>query len=133
MCEIGGTGKSIITVGSYNSKNFVKTLSGTPQYTEYTIGDISPFSNVGPTPDGRMKPDVAAPGSLIVSAFNSTVSNDPAIVYNTEWNGKKYPYGVYQGTSMASPHVAGVIALWLQANRKLTPTQIRQVLDHRCV
>lgn len=132
MCEIGGTGKSIITVGSYNSKNFVKTLSGTPQYTEYTIGDISPFSNVGPTPDGRMKPDVAAPGSLIVSAFNSTVSNDPAIVYNTEWNGKKYPYGVYQGTSMASPHVAGVIALWLQANRKLTPTQIRQVLDHSC-
>lgn len=132
VCEIGGTGKSIITVGSYNTKNFVTTLSGTPQYTEFSVGAISPFSNVGPTADGRMKPDVSAPGSLIVSAFNSSSGNDPAIVYNTEWNGKSYPYGVYQGTSMASPHVAGVIALWLQANRKLTPAQIRQILDHSC-
>lgn len=133
MCEIGGTGKSIITVGSYNSRNFAQTLSGTPQATGYTVGDISPFSNSGPTADGRMKPDLSAPGSLIASAFNSTSGNDPAIVYTTEWNGKSYPYGIYQGTSMASPHVAGVIALWLSANRDLSPAQIREVLDKTCI
>lgn len=132
VCEIGGTGKSIITVASFNSRNFMPALQGTPQYTTFTVGDISPFSNSGPSADGRMKPDVAAPGSLIASAFNSTSPNDPAIVYFTEWNGKKYPYGVYQGTSMASPHVAGVIALWLQAAPTLTPGQIRDVLDRTC-
>lgn len=130
MCEIGGTGKSIITAGSYNTRNHIMGLSGTAQTTEFTVGDISPFSNNGPTADGRVKPDVSAPGSLIASAFNSTSSNDPAIVYNTVWNGKNYPYGIYQGTSMASPHVAGIIALWLQADPTLTPDQIRETLDY---
>lgn len=132
VCEIGGTGRNIITVASYNTKNDVKTLSGEPMATGYAIGGISPFSNSGPSADGRIKPDVAAPGSLIVSAFNSTSPNDPSIVANIEWNGKKYPYGVMQGTSMASPHVTGVIALWLQANGRLTPDQIRQTLDNTC-
>ncbi len=132
MCEIGGTGKSIITVGSYNTRNYILGLNGTPQATEFTVGDISPFSNNGPTTDGRIKPDVAAPGSLIASAFNSTSANDPSIVYNTEWNGKSYPYGVYQGTSMASPHVAGTIALWLQADPTLTPDQIRETFAYTC-
>lgn len=132
VCEIGGTGTNIITAASFNTRNFIQTLSGNPQYTTYTVGDISPFSNSGPTADGRMKPDVAAPGSLIASAFNSTSTNDPAIVYNTTWNNKQYPYGVYQGTSMASPHVAGVIALWLQADPTLTPAQIRNTLDKTC-
>ena len=132
ICEIGGTGKSIITVASYNTKNNIPVVKGDPQVTEFTISDISPFSNVGPSADGRLKPDVAAPGSLIVSAFNSGMNNDPAIAYRESWNGTEYPYGVYQGTSMASPHVAGVIALWLQACPTLTPAQVRQTFDNTC-
>lgn len=128
ICEIGGTGKSIITVGSYTTKNSVMCLNGKPAESGFEVGDISPFSNVGPSVDGRLKPDIAAPGSLIVSAFNSALPNDVSIVVNESWNGKNYPYGVYQGTSMASPHVAGIVALWLQACPTLTPDQIRDVL-----
>lgn len=56
-------------------------------------GKFSSFSSWGLTTDGALKPDVAAPGGSIYSSYN----NDK--------------YGSMSGTSMASPHVAGVIAL----------------------
>lgn len=127
-CEIGGVGKNIITVASYNTKNNVATLSGTPLVTEWAVNDISPFSNVGPTIDGRMKPDIAAPGSYIVSSFSETV-DAYAQVHSIDYMGQKYYYGAYQGTSMASPHVCGVVATWLQAYPNLTPDNVREVLS----
>ncbi|MBD2491445.1 S8 family peptidase [Aulosira sp. FACHB-615] len=46
-------------------------------------------------------------------------------VYSTVPNNQ---YASYNGTSMATPHVAGVVALMLSANRSLTPTQVRQII-----
>ncbi|BBD58789.1 peptidase S8/S53 [Nostoc sp. HK-01] len=46
-------------------------------------------------------------------------------VYSTVPNNQ---YASYSGTSMASPHVAGVVALMLSANRSLTPAQVRQII-----
>ncbi|ODM93518.1 Bacillopeptidase F [Orchesella cincta] len=53
------------------------------------------FSSVGPTTDGRMKPEVSAPGSNVISAYHTS---DTA-------------YVSLSGTSMACPHAAGAIAL----------------------
>jgi subtilisin family serine protease len=64
-------------------------------------GAVSGFSSRGPTPDGRTKPDLLAPGEDIVSAL-------PGMTY-----------GSYAGTSMATPHVAGVVALMWSANPNL--------------
>jgi len=125
-CEIGGIGKSIITVASYSTKNKLTKLDGSEYESGFTLDDIAPYSNIGPTVDGRMKPDIAAPGSLIVSAFNGTNSSSEQVA-KTQFNGKTYYYGVYQGTSMASPHVAGIVATWLQAYPDLTPDQVREV------
>ncbi len=125
-CEIGGVGKSIITVASYSSRNSVVKLDGTLYESGFPMNDIAPYSNVGPTVDGRMKPDIAAPGSLIVSAFNGNNSQTEQVA-TRQWNGKTYYYGVYQGTSMASPHVAGIVATWLQACPTLTPDNLREV------
>lgn len=132
VCEIGGTGKNIITVGSYNTRNSIKSFKDELMETGFNVGEISPFSDHGPTADGRMKPDVAAPGSLIVSALNSNAGTDASMVTSVDWNGKTYPYGAMQGTSMAAPHVAGAIGLWLQAAPKLTPAQVRETLDNSC-
>lgn len=70
------------------------------------------YSNYGPRGDGALKPDITAPGTQIMSAMRDT------------WNA----YVNMDGTSMATPHVAGVVALMLQANPDLTPAQVKQIL-----
>lgn len=66
-------------------------------------GELSSFSSWGLTADGELKPDVTAPGGGIFAPYN-----------NNE-------YGPMSGTSMASPHVAGAVALIKQGLRKKYP------------
>lgn len=134
--EIGGTGKRIITVGSYNTRTEYTTAGSTSTSTvpDETVGHISAFSSAGPSLDGRMKPDVVAPGCLIISALNGnsiSLSSELLAGYVT-YEGHTQCWGYMQGTSMASPFVAGTVALWLQANATLTPEQVRDVLAHSC-
>ena len=94
-----------------------------------TVGSVNDdhnreiYSSRGPTGDGRLKPDVMAPGGAIMSA--SAGSGDG--------------YVSYSGTSMATPHVAGVAALMIQANPNISPTSnsdyvkqiLRETSDHK--
>lgn len=74
---------------------------------------VTEFSSRGPTDDGRAKPDVAAPGQEILSALPGG------------------GYGELDGTSMAAPHVAGVVALMWSANPALVGdiARTRQLLS----
>ncbi len=78
-------------------------------------GIITSFSSGGPTNfDHKLKPDVAAPGGQILS---STLP---------EFAGA--PFAVFDGTSMAAPHVAGAAALLLQQHPGWTPEQVKSAL-----
>ena len=130
LAEIGGTGKRILTVGSYTTRNEYTTNSGTKATLDETIGDISSFSSYGPTADGRIKPDIAAPGCLIISAVSTNDASSTLMYadYNEKY-GRNNLYGYMQGTSMASPFVAGIVATWLQAYPELTPEELHQIVE----
>lgn len=94
-----GNAEKVITVGS------------THRSSPFTYG-VSYFSSRGPTGDGRMKPDLVAPGEKITS----TVPNAG--------------YKIKDGTSMAAPHVSGAAALLMARNNELIgkADRIKQIL-----
>jgi subtilisin family serine protease len=76
-----------------------------------SAGAISSFSSAGPSPVSlRFKPEIAAPGSDIVSS-----------VPNADWS-------FLSGTSMAAPHVSGVVALLRRRHPAWTPAQLKSAL-----
>lgn len=131
LCEIGGTGKRILTVGSYTTRNEYTTNGGQQATLQETVGNLSSFSSYGPTVDGRMKPNITAPGCFIISAVsNNDASGNLMYAEYNENFGRYNQYGYMQGTSMASPFVAGIVATWLQAYPQLTPEQLHEIVQN---
>jgi subtilisin family serine protease len=91
-------------------------------------GALASFSSKGPRYDGTMKPDIAAPGVAIASAISSFTDGNYSSVATTVFNNTNYRYAKFSGTSMASPMVAGVVALMLEANPYLSAAQVKQII-----
>lgn len=91
-------------------------------------GALASFSSKGPRYDGAMKPDIAAPGVAISSAISSFTDGTYTSVATTIFNNTTYRYAKFSGTSMASPMVAGVVALMLEANPYLSAMQVKQII-----
>lgn len=105
-------------------------------YEDGSDGLLSGYSSVGPTFDERMKPDVVAPGTNIISSYSSYYlehhpdNNDIySDVEHFVFNDRTYAWNCNSGTSMASPVVAGAIALWLQACPTLTPADCKDIIS----
>ncbi|MDL2257095.1 S8 family peptidase [Bacteroidales bacterium OttesenSCG-928-I14] len=131
--EIGGSGNRIITVGAYASKTSYTNIQGKEVSTGEIEGNIATFSSKGPTGDGRMKPDIAAPGSVTISSFGDYLSSHSNVTYLNNISDTNYYYGAMQGTSMAAPVVTGILATWLEAKNNLTPEEVRTVLQKTAI
>lgn len=129
--ELGGVSENVISVGSYNTKMEYTTLGGNAYGINTALvgnkGALSLFSSHGPTLDGRTKPDVTAPGCLLISATSRYYASFSASTCAVK-SGDDY-YDANMGTSMASPVVTGTVALWLQANPNLSPADVRDILN----
>lgn len=125
-----------ISVGNYNSRNTYtwfgdgkgKTVANTP------IGQINKYSGYGIDRTGVAHPTIAAPGAIVCSGaslyddkYKLTTSFSNMLVDIVNKDGRDNRYAMMQGTSMATPHVAGIIALWLEANPSLTPDDIKNI------
>ncbi|WP_060666408.1 S8 family serine peptidase [Bacillus sp. CHD6a] len=107
-----GTAKNAITVGA--------TENLRPSFGSYAdnINHVAQFSSRGPTRDGRIKPDVMAPGTYILSARSSLAPD------SSFWANHDSKYAYMGGTSMATPIVAGNVAQLREhfiKNRGITP------------
>jgi len=92
-------------------------------------GYIASFSSYGPTYDGRLKPDISAPGVNVVSSVSSFTNQSLGTpITSVNFNGRTYKFYGFSGTSMSSPMVTGIVALMLQANPTLTPQQIKEII-----
>lgn len=131
---IPGTASGVITVGSYMGRATWTDINGVVHYqTDYTpsigalggtVDSISLYSSLGPTGEitgSRTKPDLVAPGEPIISTKPSSTTFSDAILGDA--NHEKL-----EGTSMASPHVAGIAALLLEKNNCLTANEIKTAL-----
>lgn len=132
------TAPRVICVGSTFCRDSVYTISG--EWKGQRVGEHglrANFSSIGPTMDGRIKPDVMAPGCNIISSFNSFFlekkPNDALLskeMARFVHNGRTYSWTADDGTSASCPIVAGIIALWLQAKPDLTPEDVMDVIRH---
>ena len=118
----GSAGRAI-TVGCFTSRTTWTNRAGDEFELGYAAGRITSFSSEGPLRNRARKPDVTAPGAVIASAFSRFTSPDPdpEDVVSDE-------IVMMSGTSMASPFVAGLVALLLERDPALTPEQVKRRL-----
>ena len=133
-------GEEVITVGAYYSATSFVTIEGKKRSTDPTLENtITSFSSWGTDDNGINYPDVVAPGAVVVSAYNiydlnyfdegtMVEGSENNLVAGTNLFNRNHYYGIEGGTSMSSPNVTGIIALWLQANPELTYADVRSLI-----
>ena len=132
------TGHNVISVGAFNTRERVPCVDGSSSLLKSTVGDVAYFSSYGTLDDGRHLPLVSAPGNPVISSISRHyLSNYPELSKYCSavamHDGENHYWYATNGTSMASPFVAGTMALWLEANPELTSTDVKQILSETCI
>jgi serine protease AprX len=126
-----GIGMSINDPGN---ADYAITVGATHRTEPHRYG-VSYFSSKGPTGDGRLKPDLLAPGERIISCASAQSRSPQTVVEKdaaapTTVDPNAYTYKEDSGTSMAAPHVSGIIAGFLSIRREYIgrPTEVKSIL-----
>lgn len=126
-----GIGMSINDPGN---ADLAITVGSTHRTSPHLYG-VSYFSSKGPTGDGRLKPDLLAPGERIISCASGQTRTPQTCIQKdgaapTTIAADAYTYKEDSGTSMAAPHVSGIIAGFLSIRREYIgrPADVKSIL-----
>ena len=131
------TGENIVAVGAYNTRSEWWSLDGYAYsygQGKYPEGKVANYSSFGTLINGKNLPHVCAPGSTLISSSSTSYVNtnrlgNDAIQAKVAVDGKTYYWHQQLGTSMATPVVTGSMALWLEANPKLTVNEAIEIMQ----
>jgi hypothetical protein len=117
----------VLTVANYQNETSYIDYLGAPQTVPGREDSIASPSSAGPARNGLMKPDLAAPGSIIFTAptlaiLQASIASNPFTVDAGGWHVRG------GGTSAASPVVAGTAALYLQKCPGATAAEVKSAL-----
>ncbi len=116
-----GCAKQAVTVAAFTTRNAWTDRTGAEQGVEMELNAICDFSSEGPLRDGTRKPDVAAPGAMIISCLSS--HSQPEKEYRIDDT-----YLAEAGTSMACPFAVGLVALLLERKATLDAKAVKKLL-----
>jgi subtilisin family serine protease len=135
-CTVGSPAVAdhAMAVAAWTSLDVWRACNGSFYTYGESLYDISSFSSRGPRIDGAQKPDIAAPGSVLVSIRDTDVYTSANALWvdndgQAPWDDTAHSnYYVMEGTSMACPVAAGAAALLLQKTPTLSPQDLYDAL-----
>ena len=121
-------GERVIAVGGYHAFTSWRGFDGEDwslaPSSFWPVNDLLFFSSPGPTRDGRLKPEIVAPGVALSSMSRDAFFGGDARIVSPD-----RAHVLEAGTSMSSPHVTGAVALMLSVYHNLTPEQAVDALQ----
>jgi len=123
---------SVLTLGSYINRNSYKSYTGSTVYLNGIQGDMEPTSSLGPTRDGRIKPDLLSSGQNVLTPLalwerNSYLNSNPSKLTESGWHTR------FGGTSAAAPIAAGAVALFFEKYPEASAEDVIHVFTETAV
>ncbi len=119
---------SDLTITDPGNADLAITVGSTHREMPHLYG-VSFFSSRGPTGDGRMKPDLVAPGERIISCAAGLEAKKFGALNGDAGSGAPALYCELSGTSMSAPHVSGAVAAFLSVRREFIgqPERVKEI------
>src|ERR1019366_8844572 len=116
----------VVAVGCFINRDSLPNCANNTFFdATLVVGQLRNSSSIGPTRDGRIKPDIAAAGFMVIAAAEKNVILAPSQQVNMA-KGCKHVRN--DGTSHSCPVVSGIAAMYLQKNPKATAMQVQQAI-----